>query len=73
MSALDGILLQKSNVASVRIFGDTLKREAIDDSDNPAAALFTGGSAPRTRLKRAVCARTLFGHRHDRPEADSWM
>ena len=33
-SAIDGILLQKSKVASVRIFGETLKREAIDDSDN---------------------------------------
>jgi predicted nucleotidyltransferase len=28
------ILLQKSKVASVRIFGEILKREAIDDSDN---------------------------------------
>jgi hypothetical protein len=28
------ILLQKSKVASVRILGATLKREAIDDSDN---------------------------------------
>jgi hypothetical protein len=28
------ILLQKSKVASVRISGETLKREAIDDSDN---------------------------------------
>jgi hypothetical protein len=28
------ILLQKSKVASVRIFGETLKREAIDDSYN---------------------------------------
>jgi hypothetical protein len=28
------ILLQKSKVASVRIFGETLKREAINDSDN---------------------------------------
>jgi hypothetical protein len=27
------IVLQKSKVASVRIFGETLKREAIDDSD----------------------------------------
>jgi hypothetical protein len=27
-------LLQKSKVASVRIFGETLKREAVDDSDN---------------------------------------
>jgi hypothetical protein len=26
------IVLQKSKVASVRIFGETLKREAIDDS-----------------------------------------
>jgi hypothetical protein len=33
-SALPPILLQKSKVASVRIFGETLKREAIDDSDN---------------------------------------
>ena len=32
--ALWQILLQKSKVASVRIFGETLKREAIDDSDN---------------------------------------
>jgi hypothetical protein len=28
------ILLQKSKVASVQLFGETLKREAIDDSDN---------------------------------------
>jgi hypothetical protein len=28
------IVLQKSKVASVRIFGETLKREAIDNSDN---------------------------------------
>jgi hypothetical protein len=28
------ILLQKSKVASARIFGETLKREAIDDSDD---------------------------------------
>jgi hypothetical protein len=28
------ILLQKSKFASVRSFGETLKREAIDDSDN---------------------------------------
>ena len=34
MSALEGIVLQKSKVASVRIFGETLEREAIDDSDN---------------------------------------
>jgi hypothetical protein len=33
-SAFEGIRLQKSKVASVRIFGETLKREAIDDSDN---------------------------------------
>jgi hypothetical protein len=43
MSAFEGILLQKSKVASVRIFGETLKREAIDDSDNlsrdPSASL----------------------------------
>jgi hypothetical protein len=34
VSVLPSILLQKSKVASVRIFGETLKREAIDDSDN---------------------------------------
>jgi len=28
------IVLQKSKVATVRIFGETVKREAIDDSDN---------------------------------------
>ncbi|MBR1280362.1 hypothetical protein [Bradyrhizobium sp. AUGA SZCCT0283] len=28
------ILLQKSKVASVQIFGETLKHEAIDNSDN---------------------------------------
>ena len=33
-SASPPILMQKSKVASVRIFGETLKREAIDDSDN---------------------------------------
>jgi hypothetical protein len=41
MSAFEGILLQKSKVASVRIFD--IKREAIDDSDNlscdPSASL----------------------------------
>jgi hypothetical protein len=34
MSASSLILLQKSKVASVRIFGETLKREAIDDSND---------------------------------------
>jgi hypothetical protein len=34
MSACPSILLQKSKVASARIFGETLKRKAIDDSDN---------------------------------------
>jgi hypothetical protein len=38
MSALPSILLQKSKVASVRIFGETLKHEAIDDSDNLSRA-----------------------------------
>jgi hypothetical protein len=33
-SAHAWILLQKSKVASVRFFGETLKRGAIDDSDN---------------------------------------
>jgi len=32
------ILLQKSKVASARIFGETLKHEAIDDSDNLSRA-----------------------------------
>jgi len=32
------ILLQKSKVASVRIFGETLRYEAIDDSDNLSRA-----------------------------------
>jgi hypothetical protein len=32
------ILLQKSKVASVRISGETLKHEAIDDSDNLSRA-----------------------------------
>jgi hypothetical protein len=31
-------MLQNSKVASVRIFGETLKREAIDDSDNLSRA-----------------------------------
>jgi hypothetical protein len=31
---MEGMLLQKSKVASVSIFGETLKHEAIDDSDN---------------------------------------
>ena len=38
MSAHRGILLQKSKVASVRIFGEILNREAIDDSDNLSRA-----------------------------------
>jgi hypothetical protein len=37
-STLCRILLQKSKVAPVRIFGETLKREAIDDSDNLSRA-----------------------------------
>jgi hypothetical protein len=37
-SAFGRILLQKSKVASVRIFGETLKHEAIDDSDNLSRA-----------------------------------
>jgi hypothetical protein len=32
------IVLQKSKVASARIFGKTLRREAIDDSDNLSRA-----------------------------------
>jgi hypothetical protein len=32
------ILLQKSKVASVRIFGETLKQQAVDDSDNLSRA-----------------------------------
>jgi hypothetical protein len=32
------ILLQKSKVASVRIFGETFNHEAIDDSDNLSRA-----------------------------------
>ena len=38
MSAMPPILLQKSKVASVRIFGEILNREAIDDSDNLSRA-----------------------------------
>ena len=38
MSVVEGILLQKSKVASVRIFGETLKREEIDDSDKLSRA-----------------------------------
>jgi hypothetical protein len=38
MSASPSILLQKSKVASVRIFGETLKREAVDDSDDLSRA-----------------------------------
>ena len=38
MSVHWGILLQKPKVASVRVFGETLKHEAIDDSDNPSRA-----------------------------------
>jgi hypothetical protein len=34
MSASVGILLQKSKAASVQIFGETLKREPVDDPDN---------------------------------------
>jgi hypothetical protein len=30
------ILLQKSKVVTVRIFGETFEREMIDDSDNPS-------------------------------------
>jgi hypothetical protein len=34
MSELERIVLQKSKVAPVRIVGETLKGEAIDDSNN---------------------------------------
>jgi len=37
-SVLPRIVLQKSKVASVRIFGETLKRAAIDDSYNLSRA-----------------------------------
>jgi hypothetical protein len=37
-SAKGSILLQKSKVASVRIFGEILKHEAIDDSDDLSRA-----------------------------------
>ena len=37
-SVMRTILLHKSKVVSVRIFGETLKREAIDDSDNLSRA-----------------------------------
>jgi hypothetical protein len=37
-STVEVILLQKSKVASVRICGETLKREAIDDSYNLSRA-----------------------------------
>jgi hypothetical protein len=38
MSGLPPILLQKSKVASARFSGETLKHEAIDDSDNLSRA-----------------------------------
>src|SRR3984893_6469694 len=37
-SAMRTIVLQKSKVAPVQIFGETLRREAIDDSDNLSRA-----------------------------------
>jgi len=37
-SALPRIVLQKSKVASVRIFGEALKGEAINDSHNLSRA-----------------------------------
>jgi hypothetical protein len=37
-SVIGRIVLQKSKVASVRIFGEALKREAIDDSHNLSRA-----------------------------------
>src|SRR6202166_2832894 len=38
MSAFGRKVLQKSKVAPVQIFGETSKREAIDDSDNLSRA-----------------------------------
>jgi hypothetical protein len=38
MSVVAGIVLQKSKVAPARSFGETLKHEAIDDSDNLSRA-----------------------------------
>jgi predicted nucleotidyltransferase len=39
MSVVRAIVLQKSKVASARIFGETLKRETIDDSDSLSRAI----------------------------------
>jgi hypothetical protein len=41
------ILLQKSKAALARIFGETLKREAIDDSDNLSLYTKTASAALR--------------------------
>src|ERR1700692_1523235 len=42
LSVVGAIVLQKSKVAPVQIFGETLRREAIDDSDNLSRATEVG-------------------------------
>ena len=38
MSAVGGIVLQKSRVAAVQIFGENLKRKEVDDSHSLSRA-----------------------------------
>jgi hypothetical protein len=53
-SALQPILLQKSKVASDRIFDEILKREAIDDSDNLSRVTEAEGDGARQCRQRAA-------------------
>ena len=38
MSAFEGIVLQKSKLAAVQIFGENLKRKEVDDSHSLSRA-----------------------------------
>jgi hypothetical protein len=38
MSVVEGIVLQKSKVAAVQIFGENLKRKEVDDSHSLSCA-----------------------------------
>jgi hypothetical protein len=55
------ILLQKSKVASVRIFGETLKHEAIDDSDDLGRATEVAyGFSVRDEVPQIACGPQNF-------------
>src|SRR6202011_1535650 len=69
MSAIDGILMQKSKVATVCLFGENLKRAEIDDSCSLSRATKVADEFSVSRrgpsgpyLKTTPTARRIFDH-----------